>query len=200
MHFRSFLGAAVLGQLVGAYKPSFHLPRSASSSPVINTTYGYVQGGPSEYRTGVTSYKGVPFAAPPTGSNRWNAPQAPAQYNSTLNATTFGPQCAQSYSAAGIFSTGKNPTSEDCLTLNVWTPTYNTTANLTSMKLPVYVWIFGGRVSYDCRPLGQIVIGILRPRSSKLLILGVGSSKVVRAMSSRTTAPDSLARTSLLLR
>lgn len=46
---------------------------------------------------------------------------------------------------AGIFNNGKNITSEDCLYLNIWTPTYNTTVDLGSKRLPVYVWIYGGR-------------------------------------------------------
>lgn len=129
-----------------AHPRSHPLRRQTTSTfPIINTTYGYVQGGASDYRDSVTVYKGIPFATPPIGSNRWTAPSAPASWTGVLNATTFGPQCAQSYSAAGIFSTGSNISSEDCLYLNIWTPTYNTTADLTSMNLPVYVWIFGGR-------------------------------------------------------
>ncbi|KAH7050336.1 alpha/beta-hydrolase [Macrophomina phaseolina] len=119
--------------------------RAASTYPAIKTTYGHVQGGPSDYRPGVTVYKGIPFAAPPTGSNRWKAPTAPSSWSDVLSATSFRPQCAQSYSPAGIFSAGKNATSEDCLYLNVWHPTYNDTANITTKNLPVYVWIYGGR-------------------------------------------------------
>ncbi|KAL2012187.1 hypothetical protein VTN00DRAFT_4905 [Thermoascus crustaceus] len=121
------------------------LPHATADYPVIKTTSGYVRGSGSEYRDGVTVYKGIPFAAPPTGSNRWKAPSAPQSWSGVLNTTSFGPQCAQSYSSAGIFSTGKNVTSEDCLYLNVWTPTYDDTADLASKKLPVYVWIYGGR-------------------------------------------------------
>ncbi|OJD34077.1 carboxylesterase [Diplodia corticola] len=123
------------------------LPRVASQYPTVNTTYGYVRGTGSEYRDGITVYKGIPFAAPPTGSNRWKAPSAPEPWTDVLEATEFGPQCAQSYSSAGIFSTGKNTTSEDCLYLNVWHPTYNSTSDLSSKNLPVYVWIYGGRFS-----------------------------------------------------
>ncbi|KAK7394017.1 hypothetical protein QQX98_013195 [Neonectria punicea] len=120
---------------------------SSEQSPlVIDTTYGSVQGASSEYRPGVTVYKGIPFAAPPIGANRWKPPQAPSTWSGVFNATTFGPQCAQSTGgAAGIFSTGSSVASEDCLTLNVWTPAYNDTSKITSKQLPVYVWIFGGR-------------------------------------------------------
>ncbi|KAL4802711.1 carboxylesterase [Aspergillus unguis] len=117
----------------------------AASFPVIKTNNGPVKGAASPYRDGVTVYKGIPFAAPPTGSKRWTPPTAPEPWTDVLNATEFGPQCAQPYSEAGIFSTGKDSTSEDCLYLNVWTPTYNKSTDIQSMNLPVYVWIFGGR-------------------------------------------------------
>ncbi|KAL4797181.1 Carboxylesterase [Aspergillus venezuelensis] len=122
---------------------------AATNLPIIETNYGPVKGEASPYRDGVTVYKGIPFAAPPTGSKRWTAPAPPESWNDTLHATQFAPQCAQPYSEAGIFSTGKNSTSEDCLYLNIWTPTYNNTnsdtAAIQSLNLPVYVWIFGGR-------------------------------------------------------
>jgi carboxylesterase 2 len=139
--------------------------------PIINTTTGYVRGTNSGFREGVTVYRGIPYAAPPTGSKRWTAPTAAESWSGVLNATEFGPQCAQSYSSAGIFSSGKTSTSEgeflspsselllvkgmenltnhltsiDCLTLNIWTPTYNNTSDITSRNLPVFFWIFGGR-------------------------------------------------------
>ncbi|KAJ5860889.1 uncharacterized protein N7529_008199 [Penicillium soppii] len=93
------------------------------------------------------NFPGIPYAAPPTGSRRWTPPKKPDSWTETLNATAFGPQCAQPYSDAGIFSSGKNSTSEDCLTLNIWTPTYDTTdaTEIKNKNLPVYVWIFGGR-------------------------------------------------------
>ncbi|CAF1412588.1 unnamed protein product [Adineta steineri] len=86
----------------------------------------------------VVAYLGIPFAQPPVGTLRWNAP---ISYNSTypngtLNATTFSPSCYQ----FGSFSTEPLPYSEDCLYLNVWAPA-NATKN---SSLPVKVWIYGG--------------------------------------------------------
>jgi carboxylesterase 2 len=143
MHLLSVLVGFATPALVAAY----HVPRSEVTYPTLNTTYGYVKGGPSTYRDGITVYKGIPFAAPPTGSKRWTAPSAPASWDGVLNATTFGPQCAQSNGTQGIFSTGSSISSEDCLYLNVWTPTYNDTSSISSKNLPVYVWIYGGRFS-----------------------------------------------------
>ncbi|EOD43692.1 putative carboxylesterase protein [Neofusicoccum parvum UCRNP2] len=142
MLFLSILAGLAAGPVLSAANP---LPRAASGHPVVNTTSGYVQGGVSAYRPGVTVYKGIPFAAPPTGSSRWKAPAAPAPWTGVLNATAFGPQCAQSYSSAGIFSTGNSESSEDCLYLNVWHPASNDTAALAAKRLPVFVWIYGGR-------------------------------------------------------
>ncbi|KAK7532456.1 alpha/beta-hydrolase [Phyllosticta citribraziliensis] len=135
----------ILPLVAGLAAPALakHVARSAASLPAVNTTAGYVRGAGSEYRDGVTVYKGIPFASPPTGSLRWKAPVAAEPWNDVLNATTFGAACAQPPGQAGIFSSTIS-SSEDCLYLNVWTPTYNET-NVSSKNLPVFVWIYGGR-------------------------------------------------------
>lgn len=122
-----------------------YYPRAVFGYPTINTTCGLIRGSASEYRDGVTVYKGIPFASPPTGSKRWTAPTSPAAWDGIMNATTFGAVCAQSNGSAGVFSATVTSSSEDCLYLNIWTPTYNDTTALTSKNLPVYVWIYGGR-------------------------------------------------------
>jgi para-nitrobenzyl esterase len=91
---------------------------------------GMISGPPA---TGaVRAFKGIPFAAPPTGELRWRAPKPVAHWEGVRNADQFGPTCMQ---GAG---TGPN-TSEDCLSLNVWTG-----AKSPSEKRPVMVWIYGG--------------------------------------------------------
>ncbi|PYH79231.1 carboxylesterase [Aspergillus uvarum CBS 121591] len=146
MHFISTLaGLAAVAPLAVFAGP---LARSSTSQlPVINTTLGDVQGQYSPFRGGDVAvvYKGIPFAAAPTGDNRWKAPRPATSWSGVLNATEFGPQCAQTISSAGIFSSGKTTTSEDCLYLNIWTPNYNDTSDITSKNLPVYFWIYGGR-------------------------------------------------------
>jgi para-nitrobenzyl esterase len=83
----------------------------------------------------VIAFKGIPFAAPPVGDLRWKPPQPVAAWTGVRDASSFGPICTQS---GGVFLAGGKQ-SEDCLTLNIWTP-----ANYEGKKLPVMVWIHGG--------------------------------------------------------
>ena len=85
----------------------------------------------------VTSFKGVPFAAPPTGDLRWKPPQAPAKWTGVREATSYSPSCMQMRRAAAV---GTNGDSEDCLYLNIWAPA----DAKPGQKLPVMVWIHGG--------------------------------------------------------
>ncbi|TVY56723.1 Fumonisin B1 esterase [Lachnellula suecica] len=111
------------------------------ASQKVTTSYGTVQGATSDLNSAVNVFKGIPFATPPVNNLRWTAPTAPSAWNTTLNATSFGADCAQSYSALGLFSSGSEDISEDCLYMNIWAPA-TATAN---SSLPVYLWIYGGR-------------------------------------------------------
>lgn len=143
MHFSSLLTGLALSSVLATAEP---VPRSTSKYPVIKTNKGSVQGIASKFRNEITVYKGIPFAATTGGENRWKAPKARKAWSGVHKADSFGPQCAQATSSsAGIFNTASNITSEDCLFLNIWTPTYNDTSDLTSKNLPVYFWIYGGR-------------------------------------------------------
>ncbi|WP_022761223.1 carboxylesterase family protein [Butyrivibrio sp. AD3002] len=94
----------------------------------------------------ITVYKGIPFAAPPVGENRWRAPQPCKDWEGTLNAYEYGPISVQDTPGLGTDIYCREwhvdpeiPMDEDCLYLNVWTP-----AKKTDEKLPVLVWYFGG--------------------------------------------------------
>ncbi len=80
------------------------------------------------------AFKAVPYAAPPTGDLRWKPPADAACFMGTLQASAFGPECAQ------LDDTGAVVGDENCLTLNVWTPK---TASSTS-PLPVLLFVPGG--------------------------------------------------------
>jgi para-nitrobenzyl esterase len=109
--------------------------QTRSLAPVVATQTGRVQGVEAD---GVLAYKGIPFAAPPTGALRWRPPQAPASWRGVRSATAYGAACMQT-PIAGAAAALDVPMSEDCLSLNVWRP-----AAPSRARLPVMVWIFGG--------------------------------------------------------
>jgi len=99
---------------------------------IVKTDAGYVSGIQSNE---LRMYRGIPYAAPPTGDLRWRPPAPVQPWNGTRNATEFSAICPQ--------PSASNPTagdmSEDCLYLNVWTP-----AKSADDKLPVMIFIHGG--------------------------------------------------------
>ena len=84
----------------------------------------------------VMVYRGIPYAAPPIGANRWRPPQPPATWSGVRPAVDFGPRCVQRGFAPGA---DQVLSSEDCLYLNVWTA-----AQSQDELLPVMMWIHGG--------------------------------------------------------
>jgi len=92
-------------------------------------------------------WTGIPYAAPPLGDLRWRAPQPIADWQETLPVLEPGIACTQiwTFLAAEKGAKGDIVGSEDCLTLNVWSPQrLSADPSTTDAKLPVMVWIHGG--------------------------------------------------------
>jgi para-nitrobenzyl esterase len=153
-HPRLLVPCVALSILAVAGCPSSTHSTSSTSSTTSSSSSGSGTGGDGGAGDGPTlvqtdkgpvqgivvghtrEFLGVPFAAPPTGPLRWKPPQPAAAWTAPLDAGKKGPECAQ---LAELSSTPDPTSSEDCLTLNVWTP-----ATPAATPAPVMVWIFGG--------------------------------------------------------
>ena len=87
-------------------------------------------------QNGVYQFLGMPYAAPPVGELRWQPPTPPVSWEGVRDATKFGNAAIQTRSTG--FDPGAKQ-SEDCLYLNVWSPTLDPNA-----RQPVMLWIHGG--------------------------------------------------------
>ena len=113
------------------------MPAHARNKLQAKTDTGKVQGKISSDGQ-VRIFLGIPYAAPPVGLLRWQPPQPAAKWRGVRSATTFGARCMQPQLYPDMIFRDPGP-SEDCLTLNVWTP-----AKKKHGRLPVMVWIYGG--------------------------------------------------------
>lgn len=114
---------------------------SSQPHPEVSTTSGRIRG---EHVDAYDVFRGVPYAAAPTGPRRWQAPVAHETWDGVRDATTFGaaaPQVAGGPLGGLVPDMEPGHSDEDCLTLNVWTPACD------SEKRAVLVWIHGGAFS-----------------------------------------------------
>ena len=142
-------------------------PKAAipSDPAVVQTAAGMVRGiVAADHRL----FAGIPYGAPPIGPLRWQPPAPVPAWQGVRDATRTGPRCMQD--PGGDLEMGRQ-TDEDCLTLNVWTPTTN------DEHRPVMVWIHGGSFTsgsgglYVARELanrGNIVVVTLNYRLGAL--------------------------------
>lgn len=121
---------AVLGlALFGAAVPS------TAQTNVVETSSGSVRGA---RESNLTVFRGIPYAAAPVGEGRWRPPQPAPSWQGVRQARDYGPICPQ-IQGEGEYALREGAMSEDCLTVNVWTPEARSGADL-----PVMVWIHGG--------------------------------------------------------
>ena len=103
---------------------------------IIGVTQGKLAGRVDAH--GIRSFKGIPYAQPPVGPQRWKAPVAAGPWPGVRDATTFGASClAPPWPADSIYADHPPHFSEDCLSLNVW-------AASAAQHAAVIVFIYGG--------------------------------------------------------
>ena len=133
-----------------------------AQTPVVDAPAGRVRGATE---ADVRVFRGIPYAQPPVGARRWRPPAPLPRWSGERAATDFGPACVQpKVPATSVYGGTVLPMSEDCLTLNVWTPA-------KAQGAPVMVWIHGGALvtgssrepMYDAKKLaerGIVVVSI----------------------------------------
>jgi para-nitrobenzyl esterase len=147
---------ALCGVVALLERPSAMIPEQ------VRIDTGLLSGVAGATQPTVRVFKGIPFAAPPLGENRWKAPAPAAKWDGVRKADAFGAPCAAGAPPAGRGGRGPaapgaaapNPgqvapaivlpprepaRAEDCLYANVWT-----SASSPNDRRPVMVWIYGG--------------------------------------------------------
>ena len=111
---------------------------SSTTSITVQTASGPLTGSVAD---GVSSFRGVPYAAPPVGARRWQDPVPPAPWTAPRPALADGAACPQL--CALPVATCPPIQSEDCLFLNVFAPAGSPPDTEVELK-PVLFWIHGG--------------------------------------------------------
>jgi para-nitrobenzyl esterase len=134
-HITTIAAVAILALGLTASPASAAEPQSLA----VTTEYGAVQG--VRLSGHISAFRGIPYAAPPIGMQRWKPPAPPTHWEGVRQATEYGSACLQLKSRLdNIYADAPFTTSEDCLYLNVWKP--------DGVKhAPVMVWIHGGAFS-----------------------------------------------------
>ena len=136
------------------------VPHAPASDTVVSTKYGLVQGFKEQgsKAQGYKAWLGIPYGAAPVGALRVRRHQPPKPWSGIKECVEFGPKPVQFMTMLGLERTAM-PSSEDCLSLNIWAPENAKAGD----NLPVFVWIYGGAFHmgegsdplYDGAPFAQ---------------------------------------------
>jgi para-nitrobenzyl esterase len=133
------IGIALAAILLAAPAMPLFARHAPAGDPEVRTAAGMLAGTREDMQgTALRVFRGIPYAAAPTGRLRWRAPQPAAAWQGVRAARRFGPRCMQR-PVFGDMVFRSDGMSEDCLYLNVWTP-----ARTAGAKLPVLVYFYGG--------------------------------------------------------
>lgn len=117
---------------------SISVAYGAEATHVVKAPAGEISG---QVEGGLNVFRGIPYALPPVGTRRWAPPSPMPKWAGIRKADEFGPACYQPKpQLSAIYSLNPMPMSEDCLTLNIWSP-----ANATNA--PVFFWMHGGALT-----------------------------------------------------
>ena len=118
--------------------PWFAAAQTAKAGPVVDAPAGKVEG---QMDGKLRIFKGIPFALPPVGNARWKPPSPMPRWDGVRKATEYGPACYQpTVKVQTVYTRDPLPMSEDCLTLNIWSPA-------DAHNAPVFFWIYGGALT-----------------------------------------------------
>ena len=137
LHFFALISIAFVSSCAMVASAAAPGDAQDAGGAVVDAPAGSVRG---TSEGAVAVYKGIPYAAPPVGEARWQPPRPAERWDGVRDATAFGPACYQPTvpgAANGIYYEDVGAMSEDCLSLNVWTPQ-------DAENAPVFVWIHGG--------------------------------------------------------
>jgi len=142
MKRRSFLHASSLAAAGAVLHPSLaaaQSTRAGGPSNIVETTSGRVRG---LFFQGVNTFRGIPYGASTAGANRFMPPRNPQSWTGVRDVNTIGlraPQLENPRVPEWFVFDRSEPQSEDCLVLNVYTPSL-----ADGRKRPVMVWLHGG--------------------------------------------------------